>query len=74
MAIVAIVSYLGSGQTNPVTGEVQRVSLTTEQEVALGSKPPPKWPPNTADSRNAPKPPLSWTMSRAPSQRHSRWP
>lgn len=36
MAIVAIVSYLGSGQTNPVTGEVQRVSLTTEQEVALG--------------------------------------
>jgi predicted Zn-dependent protease len=36
MAIFAIISYLGSAQVNPVTGENQYLSLTTDQEIALG--------------------------------------
>ncbi len=32
----AIFSYLGSSQTNPVTGESQRVAMTTDQEIAMG--------------------------------------
>jgi predicted Zn-dependent protease len=36
IALVALVGYCGSEQTNPTTGEEQRVALTAEQEVALG--------------------------------------
>lgn len=36
IAIIAIISYYSKTQVNPVTGEKQRVSLTQEQEVALG--------------------------------------
>lgn len=36
VALVAVIGYCGSEETNPVTGEEQRVALTAEQEVALG--------------------------------------
>lgn len=36
IAIIAIISYYSKTQVNPVTGEKQKVSLTAEQEVALG--------------------------------------
>lgn len=36
MAIIAIVSYFSMNQYNPVTDENQHISLTVEQEVALG--------------------------------------
>src|SRR5690606_13141192 len=36
VAIIAVIGYLNKTQVNPVTGEKQRVSLTPEEEVALG--------------------------------------
>lgn len=36
VALVALVGYCGSEETNPVTGEEQRVALSAEQESALG--------------------------------------
>lgn len=36
IAAFAFISYLGSSEYNPVTGETQYVSLTEEQEIALG--------------------------------------
>jgi predicted Zn-dependent protease len=36
VAIFAIISYFGSQEFNPVTGETQYLSLTTDQEIALG--------------------------------------
>src|SRR5690554_2239692 len=33
---IALVSYLMRSDTNPITGESQRVALNTEQEIALG--------------------------------------
>ncbi len=36
LAGVALVSYMGKRQYNPVTGETQAVSLTPDQEIALG--------------------------------------
>ena len=36
VAVVSLVTYLGSRQENPVTGETQYVDLTVEQEIALG--------------------------------------
>ena len=36
IAIIAIVGYYASSQTNPVTGETQRVNLSPDQEIALG--------------------------------------
>lgn len=36
MAVVGLVSYYGYRQVNPVTGETQHISLTQDQEVALG--------------------------------------
>ena len=36
VAVVSLVTYLGSRQDNPVTGETQYVDLTVEQEIALG--------------------------------------
>lgn len=36
VAIFAIISFLGSKQYNPVTGEDQYVTITKEQEIALG--------------------------------------
>lgn len=36
VALVALVGYCGSEETNPVTGEEQRVALTPDQEMALG--------------------------------------
>jgi predicted Zn-dependent protease len=36
VAIISIFTYFSRTQTNPVTGESQRVSLTPEQEVAMG--------------------------------------
>lgn len=36
MAAIAIFGYYGVNQKNPVTGEVQHVSLSPDQEVALG--------------------------------------
>ena len=32
----SLVSYLGSGSENPITGEMQRVSMSPQQEIALG--------------------------------------
>lgn len=36
MAVFALISFLSSQQVNPVTGERQYISLTTDQEIALG--------------------------------------
>ena len=36
IALISIVTYFSRTQTNPITGEKQRVSLTPEQEVAMG--------------------------------------
>src|SRR6218665_1653169 len=36
MAIVAAIGYYSKNQTNPLTGEEQHISLTPEQEVAMG--------------------------------------
>jgi predicted Zn-dependent protease len=36
VAVVSLVAYYGKRQDNPVTGEIQHVDLSTDQEVALG--------------------------------------
>jgi beta-barrel assembly-enhancing protease len=36
IALVALVSYFGTTTLNPITGEKQRLSLTPEQEIAMG--------------------------------------
>lgn len=36
IAAVAFFGYISSSQTNPVTGEAQRVNLSPDQEIALG--------------------------------------
>ncbi len=36
VALIGIVSYFSKTETNPVTGEKQRVNLTVEQEITLG--------------------------------------
>jgi predicted Zn-dependent protease len=36
IALVSIISYFGSRQDNPVTGETQYIGITVEQEIALG--------------------------------------
>lgn len=36
MAVVALISYYGMRQDNPITGERQAIGLTQEQEIALG--------------------------------------
>ena len=36
IAVFALISYFGSSEYNPVTGEEQHVSLTPDQEIALG--------------------------------------
>jgi beta-barrel assembly-enhancing protease len=42
MAIIAIISYFGSQVYNPVTDEKQHLSLTQEQEIALGGQAEPQ--------------------------------
>ena len=36
IAVVSLITYFGSQQDNPVTGETQYVDITVEQEIALG--------------------------------------
>jgi len=36
MAVFSLMKYYSNEQVNPITGEVQRVALTSEQEIALG--------------------------------------
>ena len=36
IAIFSLISYFGATQNNPITGETQHVSITPEQEIALG--------------------------------------
>lgn len=42
IAIISIISYLASREYNPVTGENQYLSLTAEQEIALGQQSAPE--------------------------------
>lgn len=42
IAVISLMSYLGSQEFNPVTGENQHVSLTVEQEIALGHQSAPQ--------------------------------
>jgi len=42
IAIISFVSFLGSREFNPVTGEDQYVSLTVDQEIALGLQSEPR--------------------------------
>jgi predicted Zn-dependent protease len=36
IAVVSLISYFGSRQENPITGETQHVDLTVDQEIAMG--------------------------------------
>jgi predicted Zn-dependent protease len=36
IAVISLVSYFGTRQDNPVTGETQHIDITVEQEIALG--------------------------------------
>ena len=36
IAVIAVISYLMKTEENPVTGEKQRVSLSVNEEIALG--------------------------------------
>jgi predicted Zn-dependent protease len=36
IALVGVITYFSKTETNPITGEKQRVSLSVEQEIALG--------------------------------------
>ena len=36
IAIISLISYFGTRNTNPVTKEVQHISLTPQQEIAMG--------------------------------------
>jgi predicted Zn-dependent protease len=36
MVVFSLISYFGSSQTNPTTGEVQHIDITPEQEISLG--------------------------------------
>jgi predicted Zn-dependent protease len=36
LALVAVIGYYSSKQTNPVTGEVQHIKINAKQEIALG--------------------------------------
>ncbi|MGH8593851.1 MAG: M48 family metalloprotease [Gammaproteobacteria bacterium] len=36
IALFALISYFGTSSVNPITGEKQRLSLTPEQEIAMG--------------------------------------
>lgn len=36
VVVVSLISYFGSSQDNPVTGETQHVDLSVDQEIALG--------------------------------------
>ena len=36
IALFSIISYFGSKQDNPVTGETQYINISTDQEIALG--------------------------------------
>lgn len=42
IAIISIISYIASREYNPVTGEDQYLSLTAEQEIALGQQSAPE--------------------------------
>ena len=42
VAIISFVSYLGSQEYNPITGENQYISMTVEQEIALGQQSAPQ--------------------------------
>lgn len=42
VALIAVVSYFGKRSLNPITGEQQYVSLTPEQEIALGEQSAPE--------------------------------
>src|SRR6185503_6968319 len=36
IAIFSLISYFGTTQNNPITGETQHINITPEQEIALG--------------------------------------
>lgn len=42
IAAVSIVTYLSTSEQNPLTGETQRVGLTTDQEIAIGLRAAPR--------------------------------
>ncbi|MBE7512393.1 MAG: M48 family metalloprotease [Anaerolineales bacterium] len=42
MAVFAVISFLGSKQFNPITGQNQYISLTADQEISLGLQSEPR--------------------------------
>ncbi len=42
IALFSVISYFSMGDTNPITGQTQRVALSPDQEIALGSQAAPK--------------------------------
>jgi predicted Zn-dependent protease len=42
VGLFAVLSYFGTSSQNPITGEKQRVSLTAEQEIAMGLRTAPQ--------------------------------
>ena len=56
IAIIALVRFFTSQQVNPVTGEKQRVALSTDQEIALGLQAAPELAAqHGGESRDAPR-------------------
>ena len=55
IAAVALISYYSKTEVNPITGEKQRVSLTQEQEVALGLQTAPQMIRQMGGEYNDPK-------------------
>lgn len=55
IAVIALISYYSKTEVNPITGEKQRVSLTQEQEVALGLQTAPQMIRQMGGEYNDPK-------------------
>src|SRR4030042_4366566 len=36
LVVISLITYFGSQSTNPVTNEVQHISMSTDQEIAMG--------------------------------------
>lgn len=42
LVVISVISFYSSGQENPITGEFQRVAMSTDQEIAMGLRAAPE--------------------------------